>query len=67
MRDRFNAFVYQHEIAWELSMGFLAIVYVATGFRRSRVWWRVGPAFHARGGSNGHLRGRVRREIRRFA
>ena len=32
MRDRINAFVARHEIAWELGMGFLAIVYVAIGF-----------------------------------
>jgi voltage-gated potassium channel len=32
MRDRFNAFVDRHEIAWELSMGILAILYVAVGF-----------------------------------
>jgi voltage-gated potassium channel len=32
MRDRFNDFVQRHEIAWELSMGLLAILYVATGF-----------------------------------
>ncbi len=32
MRDRFNAFVERHEMAWELGMGFLAIIYVAVGF-----------------------------------
>lgn len=32
MRDRFNAFVERHEIAWELGMAVLAIVYVITGF-----------------------------------
>jgi voltage-gated potassium channel len=32
MRDRINNFVARHEIAWELGMGFLAIVYVAIGF-----------------------------------
>ena len=31
-RDRFNAFVERHEIAWELGMGLLAISYVAVGF-----------------------------------
>lgn len=31
-RDRFNAFVQRHEIAWELTMGFLAVIYVAVGF-----------------------------------
>ena len=32
MRDRFNAFVERHEVAWELAMGLLAIVYVGVGF-----------------------------------
>ncbi len=31
MRDRFNAFVDRHDIAWELAMAFLAVVYVAVG------------------------------------
>ncbi len=33
MRDRFNAFVERHEIAWELTMAVLAIVYVIVGFQ----------------------------------
>ena len=32
MRDRFNAFVARHEIAWELAMAGLAVLYVAIGF-----------------------------------
>jgi voltage-gated potassium channel len=32
VRDRFNAFVQSHEVAWELAMGFLAVIYVAVGF-----------------------------------
>lgn len=32
MRDRFNAFVERHDVAWELAMALLAIVYVAVGF-----------------------------------
>jgi voltage-gated potassium channel len=32
MRDRLNAFVERHDVAWELSMALLAIVYVAVGF-----------------------------------
>jgi voltage-gated potassium channel len=32
MRDRFNAFVARHDIAWELGMALLAVVYVAVGF-----------------------------------
>lgn len=31
-RARYNLFTAQHEIAWELGMGFLAIVFVALGF-----------------------------------
>ena len=31
MRDQFNAFVARHEIAWELAMAVLAILYVAMG------------------------------------
>ena len=31
-RDQLNAFVQRHEIAWELAMGLLAIIYVAVGF-----------------------------------
>ena len=31
-RDRFNAFVARHEIAWELAMAGLAVLYVAVGF-----------------------------------
>src|SRR5258707_947973 len=32
MRDQFNAFVARHDVAWELAMALLAIVYVAIGF-----------------------------------
>jgi voltage-gated potassium channel len=32
MRDPFNAFVDRHDIAWELTMALLAVVYVAVGF-----------------------------------
>ena len=32
LRDRFNAFIERHDIAWELGMGALAIVFVALGF-----------------------------------
>src|SRR4051794_5522720 len=32
MRDRFNAFVERHEVAWELTMALLAVIYVAVGF-----------------------------------
>ena len=33
MRDRFNTFVQRHEIAWELTMAALAVVYVIVGFQ----------------------------------
>ena len=32
MRERYNLFIDRHEIAWELGMGALAIVWVALGF-----------------------------------
>jgi voltage-gated potassium channel len=32
MRERFNAFVDRHEVAWELTMAVLAIAFVITGF-----------------------------------
>jgi voltage-gated potassium channel len=32
LRDRFNGFIERHDIAWELAMALLAIVYVAVGF-----------------------------------
>ena len=32
MRDRYNAFIATHLTAWELAMGFLAVLYVAVGF-----------------------------------
>jgi voltage-gated potassium channel len=32
MRDRFNVFVERHEVAWELTMGALALLWVALGF-----------------------------------
>jgi voltage-gated potassium channel len=32
MRDRFSAFVDRHDIAWELTMALLAVVYVGVGF-----------------------------------
>lgn len=31
MRDRFNAFVERHDVAWELGMALLALIYVAVG------------------------------------
>ena len=32
MRDRFKVFAERHEVAWELAMGALALIWVALGF-----------------------------------
>jgi hypothetical protein len=32
LRDRYSAFIARHDIAWELGMGALAVVFVALGF-----------------------------------
>src|SRR5258707_1968543 len=32
VRERYNGFIARHDIAWELFMGFLAVVFVALGF-----------------------------------
>lgn len=32
LRDRYNAFIERHEVAWELTFAALAVVYVAVGF-----------------------------------
>jgi voltage-gated potassium channel len=32
LRDRYNAFIERHDVAWELAFGFLAIFFVALGF-----------------------------------
>lgn len=32
VRDQFNAFINRHEVAWELTMAGLAVLYVAVGF-----------------------------------
>ena len=45
MRDRYNAFIRRHDIAWELAMAFLAIVYVAIGFALDDPAVAVDPAF----------------------
>jgi voltage-gated potassium channel len=37
VRDGYNALIARHDIAWELSMGFLAIVFVAVGFLLDQV------------------------------
>jgi len=32
MRDRFNVFVERHDVAWELAMGALALIWASLGF-----------------------------------
>jgi voltage-gated potassium channel len=44
MRDRFNAFVERHDVAWELAMAFLAILFVAVGFAIDEAGPDVRPA-----------------------
>jgi hypothetical protein len=43
MRDQLNGFVERHDLAWELAMAFLAIVFVAVGFAIDEVGPRRGP------------------------
>jgi voltage-gated potassium channel len=47
MRERFNAFVERHEVAWELTMAGLAIVWVALGFALDQVASGVQPDLEA--------------------
>jgi voltage-gated potassium channel len=45
LRDRYTAFIERHEIAWELGMGLLALLWVAVGFLDQQVpdaAWAVG-------------------------
>jgi voltage-gated potassium channel len=44
MRDRFNAFVERHDVAWELVMAFLAILFVAVGLAIDDAGTDVRPA-----------------------
>jgi len=32
LRDRYNAFIFQHEVAWELTMAAFAVVFVVVGY-----------------------------------
>ena len=43
VRDRYNTFVERHEIAWELAMGGLALVWVALGFLVDQIGSGVRP------------------------
>ena len=46
-RDSFNAFVERHEIAWELTMGALALVWVALGFLIDQLGEGIRPDLEA--------------------
>lgn len=43
VRERYNTFVEQHEIAWELAMGGLALIWVALGFLVDQIGAGVRP------------------------
>jgi voltage-gated potassium channel len=43
IRDRYNTFVERHEIAWELAMGGLALIWVALGFLVDQIGSGVRP------------------------
>jgi voltage-gated potassium channel len=47
MRDRFNSFVERHDIAWELGMAFLAVVFVAVGFALDEAGADARPALES--------------------
>jgi len=47
VRDRYNNFVERHEIAWELAMGGLALVWVALGFLVDQIGSGVRPELEA--------------------
>jgi voltage-gated potassium channel len=47
MRDQLNGFVERHDLAWELAMAFLAIVFVAVGFAIDEVGPATRPALEA--------------------
>lgn len=38
LRDRYNAFIERHEVAWELTFAMLALAFVATGFIENVQW-----------------------------
>jgi voltage-gated potassium channel len=47
MRDELNGFVERHDLAWELAMAFLAIVFVAVGFAIDGAGAATRPALEA--------------------
>ena len=46
-RDRFNVFIERHEVAWELTMGALALIWVAVGFLIDELGSGVRPDLEA--------------------
>ena len=42
VRDRYNTFVERHEVAWELTMGALALIWVALAFLIDEIGGGVG-------------------------
>jgi voltage-gated potassium channel len=52
IRDRYNALIQRHEVAWELSFAMLALAFVATGFIEDVQWlfyidWTITAIFIA--------------------
>ncbi len=47
LRDRYNAFIERHDVAWELTMAVLAIIWVAIGFAIDQVGIGVRPELEA--------------------
>jgi voltage-gated potassium channel len=47
LRDRYNAFIERHEVAWELTFAFLAIVFVALAFVPELGATEIGPQLEA--------------------
>jgi voltage-gated potassium channel len=47
VRDRYNAFIDRHEVAWELGMAFLAVLFVLIGFALDAPESEITPALEA--------------------
>ncbi len=47
IRDRYNAFIDRHDVAWELTMGMLALIWVALGFVIDQLGQGVRPELDA--------------------
>jgi len=46
-RDQYNVFIERHEVAWELTMGVLALIWVALGFSIDQIGSGVRPPLEA--------------------